>query len=186
MATKSKAPAKSKPEAKGKPKAPAKGKGKPEAKPVDPAVSRVLDPGHGKRDGFAASPEGKAEAPVATASAPRVDLVVDLAALRLDRLRLDRARVAAESLSHESRSLILEALREAGGELAVETITARLKAFSQPAVSHHLSLMRTAGIVRFRRDGKYNRYSLVPEAFADAAALMLDFARSSASVAPAV
>lgn len=31
---------------------------------------------------------------------------------------------------------------------------------SQPAVSHHLTLLRTAGLVGFRRDGKFNYYML--------------------------
>ncbi|MBX7105231.1 MAG: metalloregulator ArsR/SmtB family transcription factor [Gemmataceae bacterium] len=31
---------------------------------------------------------------------------------------------------------------------------------SQPAVSHHLTLLRTAGLVGFRRDGKFNYYNL--------------------------
>ena len=34
---------------------------------------------------------------------------------------------------------------------------------SQPAVSHHLGLLRSAGLVRVRRDGKHNFYSTVPE-----------------------
>ncbi len=35
---------------------------------------------------------------------------------------------------------------------------------SQPAVSHHLALLRTAGILRQRRDGKHNFYSILPDA----------------------
>jgi ArsR family transcriptional regulator len=31
---------------------------------------------------------------------------------------------------------------------------------SQPAVSHHLTLLRMAGLVGFRRDGKFNYYRL--------------------------
>jgi ArsR family transcriptional regulator, arsenate/arsenite/antimonite-responsive transcriptional repressor len=34
---------------------------------------------------------------------------------------------------------------------------------SQPAVSHHLALLKEAGLVDSRRDGKNNFYRLVPE-----------------------
>lgn len=36
---------------------------------------------------------------------------------------------------------------------------------SQPAVSHHLGLLRTAKLIALRRDGKHNFYRLNPEGF---------------------
>jgi ArsR family transcriptional regulator len=36
---------------------------------------------------------------------------------------------------------------------------------SQPAVSHHLALLRNSGVIEYRRDGKNNFYSLVPKRF---------------------
>jgi ArsR family transcriptional regulator len=33
---------------------------------------------------------------------------------------------------------------------------------SQPAVSHHLALLRAAGVIQSRRDGKHNYYHIVP------------------------
>lgn len=33
---------------------------------------------------------------------------------------------------------------------------------SQPAVSHHLALLRVAGLIESRRDGKHNYYRIVP------------------------
>lgn len=33
---------------------------------------------------------------------------------------------------------------------------------SQPAVSHHLALLRVAGLIQSRRDGKHNYYRIVP------------------------
>ncbi len=36
---------------------------------------------------------------------------------------------------------------------------------SQPAVSHHLALLRVAGLIRPRREGKHNYYRLRPERF---------------------
>lgn len=38
---------------------------------------------------------------------------------------------------------------------------------SQPAVSHHLALLRVAGFIDSRRDGKHNYYHLAPQRFHD-------------------
>lgn len=61
-------------------------------------------------------------------------------------------------LSDESR---LKILLELGhhGEMHVSAICDMLGQ-SQPAVSHHLTLLRMAGLVAFRRDGKHNFYRL--------------------------
>lgn len=45
------------------------------------------------------------------------------------------------------------------GELHVTALCDRLDQ-SQPAVSHHLALLRVAGLIEARRDGKHNYYSV--------------------------
>ena len=61
-------------------------------------------------------------------------------------------------LSDETRLRVLMYLyRE--GELHVSALCERLQQ-SQPAVSHHLALLKTAGLIGCRRDGKHNFYSL--------------------------
>lgn len=47
-------------------------------------------------------------------------------------------------------------------ELNVRTLCKLLRQ-SQPAVSHHLALLRVAGLIECRRDGKHNYYRLVPK-----------------------
>ena len=47
-------------------------------------------------------------------------------------------------------------------EINVRTFCARLSQ-SQPAVSHHLAMLKEAGILDSRRDGKHNFYRLVPK-----------------------
>lgn len=61
-------------------------------------------------------------------------------------------------LADETRLRILMYLNKAG-ELHVTALCDRLKQ-SQPAVSHHLALMRVAGLIEARRDGKHNFYSI--------------------------
>ena len=64
-------------------------------------------------------------------------------------------------LADETRLRVLSLLIEFD-ELNVRALCDILEQ-SQPAVSHHLGLLRTAGLVRARRDGKHNFYRTVPE-----------------------
>jgi ArsR family transcriptional regulator, arsenate/arsenite/antimonite-responsive transcriptional repressor len=61
-------------------------------------------------------------------------------------------------LADRSRLKILLALGR-DGELHV-TALCELLGQSQPAVSHHLTLLRMNGLVSYRRDGKHNYYHL--------------------------
>ena len=61
-------------------------------------------------------------------------------------------------LSDETRLRILMYLAREG-ELHVTALCERLGQ-SQPAVSHHLALLRVAGLIEARRDGKHNFYSV--------------------------
>jgi ArsR family transcriptional regulator, arsenate/arsenite/antimonite-responsive transcriptional repressor len=64
-------------------------------------------------------------------------------------------------LADETRLRIMYYLMQKE-ELNVRTLC-RLLEQSQPAVSHHLALLRVAGIIECRRDGKHNFYRLVPK-----------------------
>ena len=61
-------------------------------------------------------------------------------------------------LADKSRLKIVLALAQ-DGELHVSALC-ELLGQSQPAVSHHLTLMRMVGLVAYRRDGKHNFYRL--------------------------
>jgi len=61
-----------------------------------------------------------------------------------------------KSLGDRWRVLILMMLAR-DGETHVSAICKAL-GLSQPAVSHHLTQLRNAGLVTFRREGKYNYY----------------------------
>lgn len=61
-------------------------------------------------------------------------------------------------LADETRlKILMYLLREQ--ELHVSALCDRLNQ-SQPAVSHHLALLRVAGLIEPRRDGKHNFYSV--------------------------
>jgi ArsR family transcriptional regulator len=62
-------------------------------------------------------------------------------------------------LGDQSRLKILLALADEG-EMHVGALCDALGGASQPAVSHHLSLMRAHNLVRYRRDGKNNYYRI--------------------------
>jgi ArsR family transcriptional regulator len=65
-----------------------------------------------------------------------------------------------KSLADENRLKILMMLSQ-NGEMNVSAIGEQLGQ-SQPAVSHHLTQLKSAGLVEYRREGKFNFYALQP------------------------
>ena len=78
-----------------------------------------------------------------------------------DRTNKEMAEIF-RSLADENRLQILRILMREG-EMHVSRICDELGE-SQPAVSHHLTQLRHARLVDFRRDGKYNHYYISSEA----------------------
>jgi ArsR family transcriptional regulator len=74
-----------------------------------------------------------------------------------DQLEKDLVQVF-KLLSDETRLRVLLYLAREG-ELHVTALCDKLMQ-SQPAVSHHLALLRVAGLIEARRDGKHNFYSV--------------------------
>jgi ArsR family transcriptional regulator, arsenate/arsenite/antimonite-responsive transcriptional repressor len=66
-------------------------------------------------------------------------------------------------LADETRLRILFYLKERG-ETNVQTLCGLLEQ-SQPSVSHHLALLRVAGLIDMRREGKHNFYRTMPHKF---------------------
>lgn len=62
-----------------------------------------------------------------------------------------------KALDDPQRRSILRALRR--GEAASGALAERL-GISPATVSHHLALLKQAGLVRVRRDGRHRRYTL--------------------------
>ena len=83
--------------------------------------------------------------------------------------RTERAIELFHALSDETRLEIIELLRR--GERCVCELTDSLDA-AQSRLSFHLRVLKDAGIVRDRKDGRWVHYELDPQAFEEAEALV--------------
>ena len=77
---------------------------------------------------------------------------------------LDRAVVLFHALSDQTRLSILEMLRD--GERCVCELQDELEA-AQSRLSFHLRVLKEAGLVTDRREGRWAYYSIVPSALAE-------------------
>ena len=83
--------------------------------------------------------------------------------------RTERAIELFHALSDETRLEIIELLRK--GERCVCELTDTLDA-AQSRLSFHLRVLKDAGIIRDRKDGRWVHYELDPEAFDEAESLV--------------
>lgn len=77
---------------------------------------------------------------------------------------LDRAEALFHALSDATRLSILGMLRD--GERCVCELQAELDA-AQSRLSFHLRVLKDAGLVDDRKEGRWSYYTLVPEALAE-------------------
>jgi ArsR family transcriptional regulator len=83
--------------------------------------------------------------------------------------RTERAIELFHALSDETRLEIIELLRK--GERCVCDLTDTLDA-AQSRLSFHLRVLKDAGIVRDRKDGRWVHYELVAETFEEVETLV--------------
>lgn len=81
--------------------------------------------------------------------------------LKLELLVLKKADIIIRSLNHKLRFQVIKLLQDKG-ELTVTEIYSKLK-LEQSVASQHLAILRRAGIVETRREGKFIYYNLVPD-----------------------
>jgi ArsR family transcriptional regulator len=81
----------------------------------------------------------------------------------------ERAIELFHALSDETRLEVIELLRK--GERCVCELTDTLDA-AQSRLSFHLRVLKDAGIVRDRKDGRWVHYELDPDAFEEMEALL--------------
>lgn len=80
--------------------------------------------------------------------------------------------IFAKAMADETRQHIMQLLSEEW--LCVNDVVARLGKVTQPTVSHHLSILRDAGLVQTRRQGKQVFYALDQTAVAECCGQLLD------------
>lgn len=95
-------------------------------------------------------------------------------------LNLSRAAELFHALSDETRLEIVQRLRT--GEQCVCDLTGLLDA-AQSRLSFHLKVLKDAGIVSDRRDGRWVHYSLNREVFDEVQGLLGDMKPSSRRLA---
>jgi ArsR family transcriptional regulator len=91
------------------------------------------------------------------------------------RVRADEAAAVArafKALADPTRVSIVNRLGEQGvEEVCVGELTAEFE-LSQPTISHHLRVLRDAGIVECRHSGTWSYYRLVPETISSLASVL--------------
>jgi ArsR family transcriptional regulator len=94
----------------------------------------------------------------AAATKPRAAKQAATSALKTSDATIAQLSEVFKLMADKSRLKILLALAQEG-EMHVSALC-DLLGQSQPAVSHHLTLMRVSHLVGYRRDGKHNFYRL--------------------------
>lgn len=80
---------------------------------------------------------------------------------RTDRQWLDECAAVFKTLGDPTRLEMIDLLARADGPLCVCDIESRFD-LSQPTISHHLGLLRKAGLVTTERRGTWMHYRLTP------------------------
>ncbi len=83
---------------------------------------------------------------------------------------LQSAALAVRAINHPLRKKIIDLLEE-NGEMVVTDIYVKLRT-EQSVASQHLAILRNAGFVNTRRDGKFIHYALNKKRFKDSAELI--------------
>jgi ArsR family transcriptional regulator len=78
----------------------------------------------------------------------------------------------SKAIADETRQRIMERL--CCRELCVSDLVTELGSVSQPTVSHHLQILKAAGLVDVRREGKQVYYILRQEAIADCCCIIVE------------
>ena len=96
----------------------------------------------------------------------------------LDETDVQTSVVMLKALAHPVRLRMVDLIREEGGEICVCEFE-RYFALKQPTISHHLKILRDAGLIRSRQEGPWVRHSIEPDAFSRLEALMAVFSTTS-------
>lgn len=85
---------------------------------------------------------------------------------------MEHGSLVFKALGDPTRRRILDLLRQ--GDLSAGDIAEGF-AMTKASISHHLSLLKQAGLVRVRRDGQHQIYTLHTTVFQEAMQWMMQF-----------
>jgi ArsR family transcriptional regulator len=104
----------------------------------------------------------------------------DLLNVAFDEAALADHLTMLKALAHPVRLRMVEMIRLHQGELCVCEFKPHFE-LTQPTISHHLKILRDAGLIRSRQDGTWVHHSIEPEAFDRLVHLIEAFVRESAT-----
>lgn len=87
----------------------------------------------------------------------------------VDRAAAERMAAVAKALGDPVRMQLVDVLRKAAGKVCVCELVPLFE-LSQPTVSHHLKVLREAGIVDSERRGLWAYYYVIPDALEELSA----------------
>src|ERR1700753_130003 len=87
----------------------------------------------------------------------------------IDRAAAERMAAVAKALGAPTRMQLVDVLRKHAGKVCVCELVP-LFDLSQPTVSHHLKVLRQAGIVGSEREGLWAYYYVIPDALEELSA----------------
>jgi ArsR family transcriptional regulator len=91
----------------------------------------------------------------------------------VDRRQAERMAAAAKALGDPIRLQLVDVLRKHAGKVCVCELVP-LFDLSQPTVSHHLKVLREAGLVDSERRGLWAYYFVIPDALEELAGWLSD------------
>ncbi len=91
----------------------------------------------------------------------------------VQRAQAQRMAAIAKALGDPIRLQLVDVLRKHAGEVCVCELVP-LFDLSQPTVSHHLKVLREAGIVQSKRQGLWAYYYVVPDALKELSTWLAD------------
>lgn len=83
-----------------------------------------------------------------------------------------------KALAHPVRLRMIDLISSGGGELCVCEFETHFE-LSQPTISHHLKILRDAGLIRSRQDGTWVRHAIDPDSVESLSALLSRLAHQS-------
>ncbi|ARA93770.1 hypothetical protein AWN76_011740 [Rhodothermaceae bacterium RA] len=93
----------------------------------------------------------------------------------LDVQEVEALAAQLKALAHPIRLRMVDLIHAHGGQLCVCEFEQHFDV-KQPTISHHLKILREAGLIRSRQEGAWVHHAVEPAAFAHLRALMARFA----------